>query len=103
MICPQCNQQPLTFSDFILKINQTKIKCKSCGAKLLGGKLLHTMFYLAIIFGLLLGTSIPVLGSIYGWEVFTASAVFLSVIFVVGIPAEIIAWKYGEYILDSAE
>ena len=97
MICPNCNQQPITFISFVSKFNATKTKCQHCQANLKGNKLLHYVFYSGLVFGFLLGFSIAMLEDIYKWGLSNSLIIFILTLAIVGTPIEIIAWKYGSY------
>lgn len=106
MICPNCDQPPISPIKFFFTFNQSKIKCRSCGVMLKGDRLLRSMFYGALIFGLILGLSVAILGDIYNWGFIKSLMIAFVVISIFGIPAEFIGWKYGRYEvqeLDTAQ
>lgn len=101
MSCPQCNQQAISPINFFFNFNQAKIKCKKCGTKLRGDKLLRRLFYSAIIFGIILALSVLILENIYQWEFGKAVIPALVALFAIGIPMEVIGWRYGRYEVEQ--
>jgi len=100
-LCPKCGQQSINFLSFLTKFNQSKIRCRHCGVLLKGNKLLRIMFYSTLIFCLSLGISIAFLEDSYNWSIVNSLIVVIPVITLIGIPLEIICWKYGNYTIDD--
>lgn len=96
MQCPNCNQRPISPIKFVLRFNNTKIKCQYCDAKLEGNKVLKGFLYGAIIFSLGLGFSLGVLEDIYNWGLLKSVIFFIGAMLIVS-PLELVAWKYGSY------
>jgi hypothetical protein len=58
------------------------------------------LFYTAIVFGLSLGWFIADLEHLNNWGPITSLKIAIVAILIIGIPGEIIAWKYGDYQID---
>jgi Na+/citrate or Na+/malate symporter len=97
MKCPRCNQQPMSFVQFFLKLNPLNIVCDKCGTTLKAGKLLRSLFIGAVICGSILGIAMAYLSFTYNWRIIHIVLLLIIATAIVGIPAEYIAWKYGRY------
>lgn len=97
MKCPKCDQQPMSFVKFFLKVNPLRINCVSCGTKLRAGSLLYGLFTGGAIYGFILGLVVVYLTFVCGWELWQVVLLFILGAFAVGLPGEFIAWRYGHY------
>ena len=103
--CPQCGEQAITVGQFFRKLDVRRAKCQNCGVSLRASRLLYIIFYSALAFGAWGGALGVTLEKVYDWPEWSGLYAFLAAAVVVGIPAEVFAWKNGYYIaeLDKRE
>ncbi|MBT3199679.1 MAG: hypothetical protein HN350_07160 [Phycisphaerales bacterium] len=99
-LCPKCGESPITIGQFLGKFDARKTKCRNCGISLKGNRILHVIFYCAVILGLCGAVLIIILDKVYGVPVLSGTLAFLGVLLAVGVPVEIVAWKKGKYLIE---
>lgn len=99
--CPQCGKLPLTVGQFLRKFDMRKAKCQNCGTLLKANRILYASFYSAIAFGACGAGLAMTLEEVYGWPGLSTLLAFVGAVLVVGIPAEIIGWRKGAYLIES--
>lgn len=98
MKCPDCNQEPIPFGRYVLKLNPYRIKCRNCGSILGAKTFTRIISVILLVAGCILGI---VIGYTLGVRIeseFTLAAGIITVFVIpVGIVISFVAWKYGCY------
>ncbi len=97
--CPKCGKPPITVGRFLSQSDTLNITCKNCGTALKATPGLYASFYSALVFSVI-GVAIAIfLEKFYGWPEFSGLLAFFGIGLSVGIPADMIAWKKGAYVI----
>jgi hypothetical protein len=100
MKCPKCQNPPIQFVQFAVRMMPLKTNCEHCNTPLKADFFIKAAYYLSVLFAILFGLRIVDLQVTLGWG---WQQVLLAVVgFIVGVVLIVsgIAWKFGQYQLD---
>lgn len=98
--CPKCGELPLTIGQFVRKFDMRKAKCRNCGTALKGNRILHILFWCAVAVGAWAAGLGIYLEEARDWPSLSGFLLIVGAALVLGIPAEILAWKKGAYLVE---
>lgn len=98
MNCTRCNQQPISFLRFLLKINPFNIQCQHCGEMLKPGKSLRRYIYGAVALGAFLAMFLSAIRRVFDLLGVTYNIIFILFFLLVAVAFEWYAWNKFTFI-----
>lgn len=105
MKCPNCRNQPVSLVKYVVHPDLRKTTCGHCGVSLRRSRKSYYAWYGAtlgaIVIGLALAFMAVYLQERSGWGALPALMLALGLLLVVGIPVELLLFKYEHYRIDE--
>ncbi|GEM_PF-2782860 len=105
MKCPKCGNRPVSPAKYILHPNLRRTKCSHCGVQLKRNRSSYYVWYGATLGAVVVGLSMALL-AVYlqesaDWSGLDAFLMVIGLLFIIGIPIELLLFKYENYTVNE--
>ena len=105
MKCPKCGNTPVSLLKYTIHPNLRRTQCIHCGALLKRNRRSYLVWYIASLLAITIGLSLALL-AVYlqeraDWNTGAAFLLAVGLLIIVGIPIELLLFKYEQYSVEE--